>query len=239
MGDRNLRTVSTIALGALLLICGCGVAPSKSAGSQVPAVVALATPTGGAGPATTQRVVLATPVATQPSPPVPVGQVQDCVDYVQYGAFTGNAILLGLWNTAGQDVTKLRAECTSIGVSDPATLAATSTQWTAIQTYISASQTTQASPPTTSTPAPPPKPPPTPPPTTAAPRTPTTSPPTTAAPSCSAGSYVNVDGNCIPRPVSAPSAPAGATAQCNDGTYSFSQHRRGTCSHHGGVAVWL
>jgi hypothetical protein len=24
-----------------------------------------------------------------------------------------------------------------------------------------------------------------------------------------------------------------------DGTYSFSQSRRGTCSHHGGVAKWL
>jgi hypothetical protein len=34
-------------------------------------------------------------------------------------------------------------------------------------------------------------------------------------------------------------APSGATAQCNDGTYSYSAHRRGTCSHHGGVAVWL
>lgn len=34
-------------------------------------------------------------------------------------------------------------------------------------------------------------------------------------------------------------APAGASAQCNDGTYSYSQHRRGTCSHHHGVAVWL
>ncbi|WP_405863554.1 DUF3761 domain-containing protein [Streptomyces sp. NBC_00005] len=34
-------------------------------------------------------------------------------------------------------------------------------------------------------------------------------------------------------------APAGATAQCSDGTYSYSAHRRGTCSHHGGVAVWL
>ncbi|MBA3766796.1 MAG: DUF3761 domain-containing protein [Acidobacteria bacterium] len=33
--------------------------------------------------------------------------------------------------------------------------------------------------------------------------------------------------------------PAGATARCNDGTYSYSQHRRGTCSHHGGVAEWL
>ena len=33
--------------------------------------------------------------------------------------------------------------------------------------------------------------------------------------------------------------PAGATALCRDGTYSFSQHRSGTCSHHGGVAKWL
>ena len=33
--------------------------------------------------------------------------------------------------------------------------------------------------------------------------------------------------------------PAGATAECMDGTYSFSQNRRGTCSHHGGVKRWL
>lgn len=30
----------------------------------------------------------------------------------------------------------------------------------------------------------------------------------------------------------------GATAKCADGTLSYSAHRRGTCSHHGGVAVW-
>jgi hypothetical protein len=35
------------------------------------------------------------------------------------------------------------------------------------------------------------------------------------------------------------SAPPGATALCRDGTYSYSQHRSGTCSHHGGVAKWL
>ncbi|WP_414676495.1 DUF3761 domain-containing protein [Longimicrobium sp.] len=34
------------------------------------------------------------------------------------------------------------------------------------------------------------------------------------------------------------SAPSGATARCRDGTPSFSTHRRGTCSHHGGVAEW-
>jgi hypothetical protein len=30
----------------------------------------------------------------------------------------------------------------------------------------------------------------------------------------------------------------GATAICNDGTCSYSQHRSGTCSHHGGVRQW-
>jgi len=35
------------------------------------------------------------------------------------------------------------------------------------------------------------------------------------------------------------SQPQGATAQCRDGTFSFSKTRSGTCSHHGGVARWL
>lgn len=34
-------------------------------------------------------------------------------------------------------------------------------------------------------------------------------------------------------------APAKATALCNDGTYSESQHRSGTCSNHKGVKQWL
>jgi hypothetical protein len=56
---------------------------------------------------------------------------------------------------------------------------------------------------------------------------------------CGAGSYVNVRGDCVHRPVHAARAPTGATAKCRDGTYSFSQSRRGTCSWHGGVAAWL
>jgi hypothetical protein len=51
--------------------------------------------------------------------------------------------------------------------------------------------------------------------------------------------YTNVDGNVIPGPQSAAAQPAGATAKCNDGTWSFSQHHQGTCSHHGGVAYFL
>jgi len=34
-------------------------------------------------------------------------------------------------------------------------------------------------------------------------------------------------------------APAGATGQCKDGTYTMSKTHSGACSHHGGVAKWL
>jgi hypothetical protein len=67
---------------------------------------------------------------------------------------------------------------------------------------------------------------------------PTNSNPSQGA-ACPVGDYRNVDGACIQRPTQAPTAPAGATAKCMDGTYSFSQHRSGTCSGHGGVAAWL
>jgi hypothetical protein len=59
------------------------------------------------------------------------------------------------------------------------------------------------------------------------------------APACKKGYYRNVSGRCVHRPVHAAKAPAGATAKCVDGTWSFSQHARGTCSHHGGVARWI
>ena len=51
--------------------------------------------------------------------------------------------------------------------------------------------------------------------------------------------YTNSAGNKVQSPTKYNSAPAGASALCRDGTYSFSQSRRGTCSHHGGVAEWL
>jgi Protein of unknown function (DUF3761) len=39
-------------------------------------------------------------------------------------------------------------------------------------------------------------------------------------------------------PTPTPPSPSGPTAICNDHTVSFSLHRSGTCSHHGGVAEW-
>lgn len=51
--------------------------------------------------------------------------------------------------------------------------------------------------------------------------------------------YTNVDGYRVQSPTYYSGQPAGATALCRDGSYSFSRNRRGTCSHHGGVARWL
>ncbi len=51
--------------------------------------------------------------------------------------------------------------------------------------------------------------------------------------------YTNVNNNQVHSPAYSNSVPINATAQCGDGTYSFSQNHRGTCSHHGGVAEWL
>lgn len=50
--------------------------------------------------------------------------------------------------------------------------------------------------------------------------------------------YKNKDGIKVQSPTYYNGRPNGATALCNDGTYSFSLNRRGACSHHGGVAVW-
>ena len=53
--------------------------------------------------------------------------------------------------------------------------------------------------------------------------------------------YTNSKGNRVRSPTRTADnqPPAGATAQCRNGTFSFSQSRRGTCSHHAGVAKWL
>jgi hypothetical protein len=56
---------------------------------------------------------------------------------------------------------------------------------------------------------------------------------------CTNGTYENSSGNTICKPEESSTVPTGATARCADGTYSFSEHRSGTCSYHGGVAEWL
>jgi Protein of unknown function (DUF3761) len=55
------------------------------------------------------------------------------------------------------------------------------------------------------------------------------------------GSYINKDGVRVHSPAHSKNGeqPVGASAQCRDGSYSFSRHHQGTCSHHGGVSRWL
>lgn len=61
------------------------------------------------------------------------------------------------------------------------------------------------------------------------------------APLVEDGYYTNRDGIQVHRPAHTTNGqpPAGASAQCGDGSFSFSLNRRGTCSHHGGVTRWL
>jgi hypothetical protein len=56
---------------------------------------------------------------------------------------------------------------------------------------------------------------------------------------CPNGTYENSVGNIVCSPYESETQPAGATAECEDGTDSFSESRSGTCSHHGGVKRWL
>jgi Protein of unknown function (DUF3761) len=105
--------------------------------------------------------------------------------------------------------------------------AAIAGNWTTAATTVTTTTTT------TTTTAPPPAPaPPTP--------APTAAPAPPPGPACPNGTYVNVNRQTVCRPFSSPGGPPpGATAQCNDGTYSMSQNRQGTCSGHGGVKQWL
>src|SRR2546422_8166852 len=55
------------------------------------------------------------------------------------------------------------------------------------------------------------------------------------APASAGRGYINSRGQWVPSPTRTAndSPPPVSTARCRDGTYSFSQSRRGTCSHHG------
>jgi len=62
-----------------------------------------------------------------------------------------------------------------------------------------------------------------------------------AQPQTQGAGYWNASGEWVQSPTWTVdgSPPDGATARCRDGSYSFSNTRRGTCSWHGGVDTWL
>ena len=56
---------------------------------------------------------------------------------------------------------------------------------------------------------------------------------------CNNRHYVNSSGHVVHSPSCGnESEPPHYTATCRDGSISFSEHRRGTCSGHRGVARW-
>lgn len=54
---------------------------------------------------------------------------------------------------------------------------------------------------------------------------------------CNNNHYVNVSGHLVHSP-SCGKEHIKPTADCRDGSVSFSEHHQGTCSHHGGVDHW-
>jgi Protein of unknown function (DUF3761) len=54
---------------------------------------------------------------------------------------------------------------------------------------------------------------------------------------CNDRHYINSYGHVVHSP-SCGTEPDHKTADCRDGSVSHSEHHRGTCSHHGGVAHW-
>jgi hypothetical protein len=54
---------------------------------------------------------------------------------------------------------------------------------------------------------------------------------------CNDNHYVNSSGHWVHSP-SCGAESDHQEAVCRDGSVSFSEHRRGTCAHHGGVEHW-
>jgi hypothetical protein len=54
---------------------------------------------------------------------------------------------------------------------------------------------------------------------------------------CNNRHYVNSSGHVVHSPSCGRESPR-HTATCRDGSISYSEHRRGTCSGHGGVSHW-
>ena len=113
-----IRKLSMIAIAVVAV--GCGDSSDTPLAATIPSTMA---------PMTT-----AATTSTTVAGPDPV-LVQDCVAYVQFGAFTGNELLTGMWEAAGADVATLQINCGALGTG---TLSGMSAQWQEIQRYIAA-----------------------------------------------------------------------------------------------------
>jgi len=87
-------------------------------------------------PPSTKLIVVAAPTTT--IAPVDPELIQDCVDYVQFGVYTGNGLAEQMWDNASRNLQLLVLDCEALGRSDMAGLRELSRQWQDIEAYLTA-----------------------------------------------------------------------------------------------------
>lgn len=148
MGDGRTRGIVVATFVAAVVMAGCASQGLSAHEDGAPAAATLATATALApAPTTTGVFVPPAEVAVTDSPTTSTiaGQLlDDCVSYVKFAAFVGDAGLLAMWNDAGQDAAALRATCESLGTTDPARLGDMSARWADVEVYLAAAAKTEA-----------------------------------------------------------------------------------------------
>jgi hypothetical protein len=132
MGRSGWLQLGGVAALGVLAVVALSDRSSSSAGPS--AATSPAAPTGTvvlADAPETSVVLLTTTTDALPSE-----WVDDCVDLVQFGAFVGDPELGTMWEAAGHDVGRLRANCTSLGRADPQRLAALSRRRAEVDAYL-------------------------------------------------------------------------------------------------------
>ena len=100
-----------------------------------------------------QGLVVEVPAADAAS--VPVEQVGSCVEQIQFGAYTGDAIWSQVWSDLGESEAGASLYCSQVGSDDPAKLLAIHEGWLQTQAFLAAASEPEVVAPA---PAPPPAP---------------------------------------------------------------------------------
>ena len=124
-----------VAVALLMAVAGCGSA--KSAATTTTDVVqdSVYTPMP-----TTPPPSSTTPAATQIT--VPIALIEDCVHFVELGAFLHVPEQQGAWDMAGHNEATQRVLCEVYGQKDPAGIAAMSVHLHELQIYMAGVTTT-------------------------------------------------------------------------------------------------
>lgn len=72
--------------------------------------------------------------------PLPVPEVESCVEQTMYYAFVGNEFWRQAWDDLGHDVDRLRDNCTDLARTDPELLRKMHLDWLAVEATLVAEQ---------------------------------------------------------------------------------------------------